>query len=105
MAQLLSHATMMQALKKADVEFIVAPFEADAQMAYLAINGLVHAVITEDSDLLPYGCPRVSCRSTTGIIASKPHKQAARCAEMLLYPNSCVNSTAHHWHAEGVHAL
>ena len=50
----------MQALKAAGVEFIVAPFEADAQMAYLAINGMVHAVITEDSDMLPYGCPRVS---------------------------------------------
>lgn len=51
---------MLQALKAAGVEFIVAPFEADAQMAYLAINGMVHAVITEDSDMLPYGCPRVS---------------------------------------------
>lgn len=48
-----------KALKAAGVEFIVAPFEADAQMAYLAVNGLVHSVITEDSDLLPYGCPRV----------------------------------------------
>ena len=37
----------------------MAPYEADAQMAYLAINGDVHAVITEDSDLLVYGCPRV----------------------------------------------
>ena len=51
----------LQALKAANVDFIVAPFEADAQMAYLAVNGLVHAVITEDSDLLPYGCPRVRC--------------------------------------------
>lgn len=50
---------VLQALRAAGVEFIVAPYEADAQMAYLAINGLVHAVITEDSDLLPYGCPRV----------------------------------------------
>ena len=49
----------MQALKAADVDFIVAPFEADAQMAYLAVNDIVHSVITEDSDLLPYGCPRV----------------------------------------------
>ena len=41
------------------MEYLVAPYEADAQMAYLAINGDVHAVITEDSDLLVYGCPRV----------------------------------------------
>ena len=33
-----------QALKAAGVEFIVAPYEADAQMAYLALNSLVHAV-------------------------------------------------------------
>lgn len=50
----------LQALKGCGVEFIVAPYEADAQMAYLALNGLVAAVLTEDSDLLPYGCPRVS---------------------------------------------
>ena len=50
----------LQALKHCGVEFIVAPYEADAQMAYLALNGLVAAVLTEDSDLLTYGCPRVS---------------------------------------------
>ena len=48
-----------QALKERGVEFLVAPYEADAQMAYLALHGDVHAVITEDSDLLVYGCPRV----------------------------------------------
>jgi len=37
----------------------VAPYEADAQMAFLAKSRSVHAVITEDSDLLTYGCPRV----------------------------------------------
>ena len=37
----------------------MAPYEADAQMAYLALNALVDVVITEDSDLLTYGCPRV----------------------------------------------
>ena len=34
----------MQALKVESVDFIVAPYEADAQMAYLALNGMVHAV-------------------------------------------------------------
>jgi exonuclease-1 len=39
------------------VEFIVAPFEADAQMAYLCARGDVFAVITEDSDPVPYATP------------------------------------------------
>jgi exonuclease 1 len=41
------------------VECMVAPYEADAQMAFLARTGYVHAVISEDSDLIPYGCPRM----------------------------------------------
>ena len=41
------------------VLFLVAPYEADAQMAYLARRGDVACVITEDSDLLAYGAPRV----------------------------------------------
>jgi exonuclease-1 len=41
------------------VEYIVAPYEADAQMAFLALHGHVDLVITEDSDLIPYGCPQV----------------------------------------------
>ncbi|XP_004298612.1 PREDICTED: exonuclease 1-like [Fragaria vesca subsp. vesca] len=44
---------------KEDVEFIVAPYEADAQLTYLAIKGKIDAVITEDTDLIPFGCPRV----------------------------------------------
>ena len=41
------------------MQFCVAPYEADAQMAYLAKAGLVDVIITEDSDLLAYGCPEV----------------------------------------------
>ncbi|XP_077470169.1 exonuclease 1 [Stigmatopora argus] len=41
------------------VDCIVAPYEADAQLAYLTKAGLAHAVITEDSDLLAFGCKKV----------------------------------------------
>lgn len=41
----------------------MAPYEADAQMTFLAVSKQVDAVITEDSDLIPFGCPRVSCVS------------------------------------------
>ncbi len=33
----------------------MAPYEADAQLAYLSKIGHIHAVITEDSDLLAFG--------------------------------------------------
>ena len=47
-------------LKQENVCYVVAPYEADAQMTFLAVSNRVNAVITEDSDLIPFGCPRVS---------------------------------------------
>ena len=50
-------------LKSRGIEFVVAPYEADAQLAYLSRipveNGGVNAVITEDSDLVAYGCTSI----------------------------------------------
>lgn len=42
------------------VDCIVAPYEADAQLAFLNINGFAHIIITEDSDLMLFGCKMVS---------------------------------------------
>ncbi|KAK1740119.1 exonuclease 1 [Skeletonema marinoi] len=50
---------LIKACKQAGVAFLVAPYEADAQMARMAHTGMVDLVITEDSDTLVYGCPRV----------------------------------------------
>ena len=41
------------------VEVMDAPYEADSQLAYLALNGLADFVITEDSDLVVYGCEKI----------------------------------------------
>jgi len=49
----------IQLLKQQNVEYYVAPYEADAQLAYLYLTKRVHAVITEDSDLLIFGVKRV----------------------------------------------
>jgi len=45
--------------RKKGVDCIVAPYEADAQLAYLMKAGIVQAIISEDSDLLVYGCQKV----------------------------------------------
>jgi exonuclease-1 len=52
-------ARVISALCSAGVQFVVAPYEADAQCALLAASGLCSAVLTEDSDLLAHGCSRV----------------------------------------------
>lgn len=48
-----------QAARARGVDCIVAPYEADAQLAYLTKCHLAQAVITEDSDLLAFGCKKV----------------------------------------------
>ncbi|XP_060676493.1 exonuclease 1 isoform X1 [Ziziphus jujuba] len=50
---------LIQVLKEENVCYVVAPYEADAQMTFLAVSKQVDAVITEDSDLIPFGCPRI----------------------------------------------
>ena len=50
---------LIQELQKNGIQYIVAPYEADAQLAYLEKMGIVDAVLTEDSDLIVYGCNRV----------------------------------------------
>ncbi|KAG9392557.1 Exonuclease 1 EXO1 [Carpediemonas membranifera] len=37
------------------IEVIIAPYEADPQLAFLYREGLVDLVITEDSDMIPFG--------------------------------------------------
>ena len=48
---------LITALKAKGIQFVVAPYEADAQMAFMCRNKIVDVIITEDSDLLLYKCP------------------------------------------------
>lgn len=41
------------------VDILVAPYESDAQLAYLNKIGLANVLITEDSDLIAFGCEKV----------------------------------------------
>ncbi|KAL8615225.1 hypothetical protein ACOMHN_050266 [Nucella lapillus] len=50
---------LMNACRARGVDCIVAPYEADAQLAYLNKAGIAQIIITEDSDLLLFGCEKV----------------------------------------------
>lgn len=45
--------------RKINVEYIVAPYEADAQLAWMMKTGYIDGVITEDSDMLVYGANKI----------------------------------------------
>ncbi|CAM6091433.1 unnamed protein product [Calypogeia fissa] len=51
---------LIKVLREERIEYVVAPYEADAQLAHLSTLapevGGISTIITEDSDLLAYGC-------------------------------------------------
>lgn len=78
----------LQILRTENIEFVVAPYEADAQLAYLsnleADKGGIVAVITEDSDLMAYGCRAV--RISTELWFGKMEINSLLMASFLIIP-------------------
>ena len=52
----------MDILIELGIEFLVGPYEADAQMAFMVKEGIADFAISDDSDLIAYGCPRVAMK-------------------------------------------
>ncbi|KAK2609142.1 Rad2 nuclease [Conoideocrella luteorostrata] len=52
-------STLIQELKQMGVPYVVAPYEADAQLVYLERQGLVNGILSDDSDLLVFGAKRL----------------------------------------------
>ena len=48
--------TWINVCKRYSIPYVVAPFEADSQMVYLEKKGIVDGIISEDSDLIIFGC-------------------------------------------------
>ena len=46
---------LIDELRRTGVQYLVAPYEADAQMVYLERKGVIDGIISEDSDLLVFG--------------------------------------------------
>lgn len=95
---------LIQILRSENIEFLVAPYEADAQLAHLASleaeRGGIAAVITEDSDLLAYGCQATIFKmdrygNGEEIVLDKVFDAAARkpsfqCFDKELFMGMCV---------------
>ncbi|KAF2197674.1 exonuclease-like protein [Delitschia confertaspora ATCC 74209] len=45
----------IEELKHHNIQYVVAPYEADSQLVYLERKGLINGILSEDSDLLVFG--------------------------------------------------
>lgn len=50
---------LIEELKNEGIPYVVAPYEADAQLVYLERHGFISGIISEDSDLLVFGAKRL----------------------------------------------
>ncbi|CAO2656053.1 Nn.00g048560.m01.CDS01 [Neocucurbitaria sp. VM-36] len=46
---------VIEELKHHNIQYVVAPYEADSQLCYLERKGIINGVLSEDSDLLVFG--------------------------------------------------
>lgn len=46
---------LIEELKHHNIQYVVAPYEADSQLAYLERQGIINGILSEDSDLLVFG--------------------------------------------------
>ncbi|VDM47765.1 unnamed protein product [Toxocara canis] len=70
------------------VDVLVAPYESDAQLAFLTQTGMAHAVITEDSDLIAFGCERIIFKmEPTGACTVYERSQLPNCLCRALADN------------------
>lgn len=56
--------SIMVELDRKHVKYVVAPYEADPQMVYLEKIGAVDGILSEDSDLLIFGCNKLITKLT-----------------------------------------
>ena len=66
------YASLSQWMESNGIDYVQAPFEADAQIKQLILEGTVDAAITEDGDLVVFGVP--SILSMTKIDTLDPEK-------------------------------
>ncbi|KIJ54683.1 hypothetical protein M422DRAFT_58127 [Sphaerobolus stellatus SS14] len=82
---------VIKALRAEEIPYVVAPYEADAQMYYLESIGVVDGVLTEDSDLIIFG---------TKLLLLKMDATTARCISIraeTLASNSPADLPLHGW--------
>ncbi|GJR85336.1 exonuclease 1 [Tanacetum coccineum] len=50
---------VIQMLKRNNIKFVVAPYEADPQLAFLLRENHIDIILTADADLILYGCKKI----------------------------------------------
>ena len=73
---------LISKLKELNIQFLVSPYESDAQLGFLFRNNYIDLVITEDGDSLVYGCRRVLFKLDKGVGEEIDMSRLSRCTKL-----------------------
>ena len=76
------YVPLIRRLQALGIEYVVAPYEADAELGFLSRNNYVDFVITEDGVSLVYGCRCVLFKLDNGIGQEIDTSRLNECTEM-----------------------
>ncbi|KAF4323079.1 hypothetical protein BBO99_00003513 [Phytophthora kernoviae] len=85
-------SNVMNALRAAKVPFVVAPFEADAQMVWMCKEGMATGIVTEDSDVVVY-CLTANIPSPV-LVKLDDNGSAQAVSRSIIHKNSKASSNA-----------
>lgn len=78
-------AQLIQILKRENIQYVVAPYEADAQLVYLEKTKVISAIISEDSDLLVFGAQNLLTKmDDQGMCISVSRSKFKYCTDLFL---------------------
>ena len=76
------YVPLIRRLQALGIDYVVAPYEADAELGFLSRNNYVDFVITEDGDSLVYGCRCVLFKLENGVGQEIDTGRLNECTEM-----------------------
>lgn len=80
-------ANILKVLRQNNIEYIVSPYEADAQLYFLQKIKYIDHIITEDSDLIPYGANSVLYKFTGTHVEEYNSSRLPKCKDSFFSDN------------------
>ncbi|GJV68517.1 exonuclease 1 [Tanacetum coccineum] len=75
---------VIKELRLQDIRFVVSPNEVDAQLALTQNNELIDVVISDDSDMVAYGCDKITfCNNMYTSFMTRPMDWLASCGSIF----------------------
>ena len=78
---------VFKALRNNGIEYIVSPYEADAQLYFLQKINYIDYIITEDSDLIVYGCKSILYKYNGSHVEEYDSKHLHLCKDSFFAEN------------------